>query len=231
MVPCLSGPQTCFLLGSPHCPVDFSHALLLCLHALPPMHFLYYSHREISESKCDQYPMLKIPSLFPIPFRLKSKQLSIAHRLFLLWPLLSAPASVQTLPIPPKHPYTPHSAQYVTERGVPKHRTLSLLLPVPTTPFPAPHGARLTPQPLRDHLRVSPRGLNSPRSPWSQLDVALIFARWTPSVTSPIKPFCDQVSAPVSPPQQSFSLHPLSPRSLSSFFSFLRLLEEHICIC
>lgn len=96
---------------------------------------------------------LKNPSISHIPFRLKYGQPRIAHRLFLLQPLLFAPASVQTCRIPP------NTRTYLTLPDISLNvdsqtqNTHHLLLPVPIHPFQAPHGARLTPHPLQGHLR------------------------------------------------------------------------------
>lgn len=130
-----------FLLGAPS----------LFLLALPPTHSLYCSHRVIAKSKCDHINLLlevmfKIPSIFPIPFRLQSKQLSIAHGAFL--PLAPAFCSNICSNTPHHTLYicTTHAAQYLTKFGVPKYRTAPVYFSLcPQPPLPLPHGARLTP--------------------------------------------------------------------------------------
>ena len=77
---------------------------------------------------------LKNPSISPIPLRLKYEQPRMAYRLFLLQPLLFAPASVQTFHIP-AHTYLtlPNISLNVDSQIQNTHH---LLLPVPIHPFP-----------------------------------------------------------------------------------------------
>lgn len=152
MVPCLSGSKICLLLSSSPSPLDVSCVLLLCLYDLPSICSLYCSHR-FMKANVIKILCLKNLSISPISFRLKYEQPHIAHRLFLLQPLLFAPASVQTCRIPT------HTHTYLTLPNISLNmdsqiqNTHHQLLPMPIHPFQAPHGARLTPHPLQDHLR------------------------------------------------------------------------------
>lgn len=152
MVPCLSGSKIC-LLG-PHTlrwvfPVLSYFVFMTCL-----LSIVYIAPTEtFLKTNVIKILCLKNPSISPIPFRLKCEQPRPAHRLFLLRPLLFAPASVQTCCIPP------NTCTYLTLPDISLNvdpqiqNTHHLLLPVPIHPFQAPHGARLTPHPLQDHLR------------------------------------------------------------------------------
>ena len=111
--------------------------------------------------------------------------------------------------------YIPHSAQHLTEHGFPNTEHSPSTFTYAYTPLPSSPWCQADPSPPPGSSQVSLPGLSSSRCPWSQLSVALMSAHWPPSVTSPIKPFCDHVSAPRSPPQQASSLHPLTPWSLS----------------
>lgn len=134
MVPCLSGSKICLLLWSSHSPLDVSCALRLCLHDLPSIRSLYCSHREISESKGGQDPMLKKSLHIPHSSQAKVRTTSHGIQAFLAPALAFCSSICSNIPHPST--YIPHSAQHLPERGFPNTEHSPSTFTCAYTPLP-----------------------------------------------------------------------------------------------
>lgn len=145
--------------------------------------------------------MCKIPCMLTIQFRLMSRQLSVTE-VFLAF--FSSICSTFPTPLKNIQPLCP----VLAELGVPRCR-----------PRPIHFCLCLQPPLQLPMVSVYPTPFKISSLSSSQFSSEVSFSCLPPSITSPIKPFCDQLSTQMSPPLQTFSLSlPPRPPYFSSSF-------------